>query len=157
VRSPLDTAQEFAPYEEAHGELLDMFGEGQSVKRLEGEPDDLYRDRIREAVRVRKKLERAATGMSLIPPLVEVDLPPAPPSDSVLLGSIPPKPEDNLRTMAEWAFLTEHARARDEEVVQLRAEILEHRALLKRVEIAARHRDWAEVDATIAMMKEEIR
>lgn len=138
----MDTAEEFAPYEEAHHELLDMFGEGQGVKRLEGELDANYRERIREAVRMRKKLERVAAGESLIPP----EVPLAPPSDAVLLGSLPPDPKQTLETMAEWAMLTEHARARDEEVVRLRAELIRLRGALKDIELSAKLGSWAGVN-----------
>lgn len=138
----MDTAEEFAPYEEAHGDLLEMFGEGQGVKRLEGELDPDYRERIREAVRMRKKLERVAAGESLIPP--EVPIAPAS-GDSVLLGSLPPNPKQTLETMAEWAMLTEHARSRDEEVVRLRNTLLELRAALKDIEMSARLGSWAGV------------
>jgi len=136
----MDTAEEFAPYEEAHNDLLDMFGEGQGVKRLEGELDVSYRERIREAVRMRKKLERVAAGESLIPAEI-----PAPASDAVLLGSLPPDPKNTLETMAEWAMLTEHARSRDEEVVRLRATLLELRGALKDIEMSARLGSWAGV------------
>jgi len=67
-RAPMDTVQEFEPVEIAYGEGLDVEASRYGVARMYGEPDSVFRERVRVAMNVKRASERADRGESLIPP-----------------------------------------------------------------------------------------
>lgn len=142
----MDTATEFAPYEDATGKMLDLFGEPHGVKRLEGEDDMCFRDRIRDAIRVKNKSERAERGESLIPAgsMTDDSIPP----------SLLPKGIDVVEMQAESHFLIERNRQLEEMNRQQRDSLLHLRAVLKDVSIGARMGSWAAVNGALQRLED---
>lgn len=145
-RAPMDTVTEFAPYEDATGNMLDLFGEPHGVKRLEGEDDVSFRDRIRDAIRVKNKSERAKRGESLIPA--------GSMSDDSIPPSLLPKGIEVVEMQAEAHYLLERNRSLEEMNRQQRDTLLHLRAVLKDVSIGAKVGSWDAVNRALTRLED---
>jgi len=148
-----NTKNDFAPYEGATGETLDVLGGVVFVRRLSGEMDEPYRDRIRAAHRVRTQARRPSSQLesvvmpapefaramrASIHPEVDDDQtePGTDPKDRTLIGLVP-EPSTGMRLRA---MEKEVANAMGE-VAHLRARELELRKRIVEMANAARYGD----------------
>lgn len=68
MNSVTDTVTEFEPIEVAEGEFLDIHAERYGVSRMTAEPDNSLRERVRDAMNIRRAADKSERGESLIPP-----------------------------------------------------------------------------------------
>lgn len=136
-RDPMDTAQEFEPYEVADGELLDLFGTARHVLRMENELDPSYRGRIREAIRMEHKSKRAEHGESLVPERLAESL-----GVPVASESMMPTHRMITELAGDGHFAVERVRQLEAEARAHREELLGLRGAIKDIALSARLGDW---------------
>lgn len=90
-----DTQDQFAPYELVSGASLDVMGVALGVRRLPAEMDEPYRDRVRDAHRVRRLASRPSKSMES----VKVEMPSFDLSRISLVPQVEPRgDEDEIKT-----------------------------------------------------------